>query len=293
MNVKRFYRNELPEQNEMVMVKVLREDEEFGYYCELLEYNGVEGFLPLSELVKTKYAKKHILKPDQILPMSISKVDGNNINLTKKRVTNEESDLKKESYKICTDINKFINECYIMYKKNNINNDILDIESFMDLTIWKLYEDNDSNYLKVYQDILHKPNSIITPNIFTNDLIDLAINDINKRISFTNKIVVIDIKLIILETEPISKIKQILNLDSLKLDYNIKVIVMTSPFYKIKIEGDFEKLDIDIINKIKNHIINNSKNIKSIVNISDPKVEKEATCKFKYYADYVLENFSF
>ncbi len=288
----RFFRNELPQSDEMVMVKVLREDEEFGYYCELLEYDGIEGFLPLSELVKTKYAKKHILKPDQILPMSISKIDGKNINLTKKRITTEESDAKKESYKICTDINKFANECYIMYKSKSINNSSLSQESFMDATIWRLHEAFDSDYVKIFQHMLKEPQDVFLSDIFDKDLSKLIVNDINKRISFTNKIVCIDVKLIVTEEDAVSKIKQILNLESLNTKYNVKVLVMTSPLYRIKIEGDFENLDADMFDQIKTIINKNSEGIKSIIDISEPIIEKEATCSIKFYGDFVLKNFS-
>ncbi len=296
MKITRYFRNELPQPNDLVMVKVIREDEEFGYYCELLEYDHLEGFLPLSELVKTKYAKKHILKPNQIIPMSVSKVDGNIVNLTKKRVTNEESDSKKETFKVCNDINKFVNECYIMYQKGT-NNPTLDIVSFMDQTIWNLYDEQDNDYSKIYQIILHNPLSMLPSTIFDSGLTTSIIDDVNKRISFTNKIVNLDIKLIVTDENPVSKIKQILDLSSLTFSdstIKVKVIVMTSPIYRIKIEGDFDAYQ-EIIDQIKNQINQNIMNVNPNIKPTffNPKVEKEATCKLKYYADYVLSNFSF
>lgn len=303
MNIKRFYRNELPNPTDLVMVKVIREDEEFGYYCQLLEYNNIEAFLPLSELVKTKYAKKHILKPNQVLPMSISKIDGPNVNLTKKRVTNEEAESKKELYRYCSDINKIINECYIMYIKSNKHP--LDIESFMDYTIWNMYDTFDADYPRIYQLILHNPNTILPSNIFDSNLSTLIIVDITNRITFTNKIVYMDIKLIVTEDNPISKIKQILTINNplssaivpLNSPNNINppkitIQTLTSPNYRIKIEGDFQEYK-EITTKIKEQILLNAANIKSSITISDPIVEKEATCKIKYYADNILANFSF
>lgn len=296
MNITRYFRNELPQINDLVMVKVLREDEELGYYCELLEYGNIEGFLPLSELVKTKYAKKHILKPNQIIPMCVSKVDGNIVNLTKKRVSNEEAETKKEIFRICNDINKFVNECYVMYQKGSASS-ILDIISFMDQTIWNLYDEQDNDYSKIYQCILHNPLSMLPSTIFDSGLTNSIINDVNKRISFTNKIVNLDIKLIVTDENPVSKIKQILDLSSITFsDSTIKAraIVMSSPIYRIKIEGDFNDYQ-ETINQIKNHITQNITNINPNINHTffNPKVEKEATYKLKYYGDYVLSNFSF
>ncbi|ARF09809.1 translation initiation factor eIF-2 alpha subunit [Indivirus ILV1] len=292
MKITRYFRNELPQTNDIVMVKVVREDEEFGYYCDLLEYDHVEGFLPLSELVKTKYVKKHILKPDQVLPMSVSKIDKTLVNLTKKRLSNEESDSKKEMFRVCNDINKLVNECYIMYQKGS-QNPTLDITTFMDHTIWNLYETYDNNYFKIYQIMLHDPLCILPSNIFDNALTKAITNDINKRITYANKIVHLDLKLIVTDENPISIIKQILDLSKIQIpNCKITVLVMTSPIYRIRIEGDFNDYD-EVISLIKDQIIQNSNNTKSILDFFDPNIEKEAICKIKYYGDYILANFSF
>ena len=291
--VERFFRDELPSLNDLVMVKVIREEDEIGYYCQLLEYNNIEGFLPLSELVKKKYAKKHILKPDQVLPMAINKVEHAHkiVNLTKKRVSNEESDKKKELYRVCNDINKLINEYYRIYLSCHKNDDKLTITEFMDCTIWDLYETLENDYHKVYQHILHNPKSILSDDIFDSNFINLVADNVNKRITFTNKVINLDLKLIVIDENPISKIKEIMNLALLpgqaKNEYKIKVLVLTSPYYRVRVEGDFDNF-ADVTEQIKNQIIENSKNIKSILNFNEPKVEREATCKIKYYSEYDL-----
>ena len=295
MNIKRFFRDELPCLNDMVMVRVTREEEEYGYYCELLEYNNIEAFLPLSELVKTKYAKKHILKPNQILPMSVSRVEGStgHINLTKKRVSNEESDTKKDIYRVCCDINKLVNECYIMYSiyQKKSDTDILEISDFMDQTIWNIYAELENDYPKIYQYILHNPLHLLPETIFSPIISTFVLNDISERITFTNKIIHLDLKLIVTDENPVTKIKQIMDLSGLIIPCTIKSLVITSPIYRIRIEGDFDDYT-KIIQQIKNQIIQNSSNIKSILNFQEPKIEKEATCKLKNYADYDLANFS-
>ena len=226
--------------------------------------------------------------------MSVSKVENSStiVNLTKKRVTEQEAERKKEIYRTCVDINKLINEYYAMYlsyQKNNIcnNNDPMTINEFMDCTIWNLYETLENDYAKAYQYILHNPKSILPNDIFDLTFINNIEDNVIRRITFTNKVINLDLKLIVTDENPVSKIKQIMNLDDINLTCMIKALVMTSPFYRVRIEGDFDNF-IDIIECIRNRIIENSKNINATLQFSDPKVEKEATCKIKYYSDYDL-----
>lgn len=294
MHVKRFFRHDLPTLNDLVMVKVIREEEEIGYYCELLEYENLEGFLPLSELVKKKYAKKHLLKPGQLLAMTINKVEQNTrlVNLTRKRVTDIEDDKTKELYRTCEDINRLVNEYYSMYLtylKNDETKEVLDINKFMKQTIWNFYDVINDDYPKAYQYILQNPTCILSEFIFEHNFIVHVLEDVNKRITHTNKIVNIDINLVVPDENPVSKIKEIMDITDIQLnnpDYKIRALVMTSPHYRIKVDGPFN--DENIINLIKDKIRDNSKKHKSTLEFSELKIEKESTCKLKYYSDHDL-----
>lgn len=48
-----FYEHKVPEVDELVMARVNSIDE-MGVLCQLLEYNNLEGFLPLSELSRKR-----------------------------------------------------------------------------------------------------------------------------------------------------------------------------------------------------------------------------------------------
>lgn len=50
----RFYEREWPEEGEIVVVKVKDETFEGGLYCTLMEYNGIEGYVPISDLTRLK-----------------------------------------------------------------------------------------------------------------------------------------------------------------------------------------------------------------------------------------------
>ena len=56
----RFYENDFPEQEEFVVVKV-QSIEEMGAYVTLLEYNGVQGMILLSELSRRRIRSIHKL----------------------------------------------------------------------------------------------------------------------------------------------------------------------------------------------------------------------------------------
>ena len=295
MHVKRFYENDLPELNDLVMVKVIREEEEFGYYCALVEYEDLEGFLPLSELVKKKYAKKHLLKPGQMMAMFINKVEKQNriINLSRKRVTEEEDNNKKELFKTCDDINKLVNEYYVMYisYQKKTDHEIVDVNKFMKETIWTLYECISNDYNKAYDFILKNPTSILPTIIFDEALIVYINTDVGNRITHTSKIMILDLKLLVIDENPVTIIQEILNLDTIKIsNYKIEIFATASPHYRIKIEGPLKVEDVeqDIIEIIKNQIIENSKKYNTVIEINNPIVEKESSFKIKYYSKNAL-----
>ena len=166
MNIKRFYKREFPEIDDIVMVKITKEDE-FGYYCNLLEYEDIEGLLSLSEIIKGRFIKKHLLKPGEVLPLIIIRMDKEKkiVDLSKKKIDETEEKVVMIRYKTCLNINKIINEFYVMYLKycdiseSDIIHSIYDI---MNNTIWPLYESNETNdYNDIYKNILENPKIIL------------------------------------------------------------------------------------------------------------------------------------
>lgn len=83
----RFYERQYPEKEELVMVKVTR-SAEMGAYVSLLEYNGVEGMILMSELSKRRIrsVKKvvRVGRHEVALVLRVDKEKGY-IDLSKKR----------------------------------------------------------------------------------------------------------------------------------------------------------------------------------------------------------------
>jgi len=64
----RFYRNQYPRENDCVVVRFKRDIPSVGVYCSLLEYNGLEGMIKMSEISRSKLAKKpQILKTEEVV----------------------------------------------------------------------------------------------------------------------------------------------------------------------------------------------------------------------------------
>lgn len=83
----RFYERQYPDKEELVMVKVVR-SAEMGAYVSLLEYNGVEGMILMSELSKRRIrsVKKvvRVGRHEVVLVLRVDKEKGY-IDLSKKR----------------------------------------------------------------------------------------------------------------------------------------------------------------------------------------------------------------
>jgi len=64
----RFYRNQYPKVLDCVVVRFKRDIPSVGVYCSLLEYNGLEGMIKMSEISRSKLAKKpQILKTEEVV----------------------------------------------------------------------------------------------------------------------------------------------------------------------------------------------------------------------------------
>lgn len=303
MNIKRFYKNEFPDQEDLIMAKVLNEND-YGYNVVLLEYDNMEGFLPSGELVKKKYVKKHLLKINTVLPLVVLRVDENRriVDLSKKRVTDKDNLQMLSKYKTCTTINRLLNECYTMHLKyNNVNpnNVTHQIEDLMDSTIWKFYDDigeNDENNKNdkidsVYQNILENPKIILPNDLFTVDFIDKVNENIEKRITKTNTIIETELSLLILEENATSKIKEIFNTkNEINIDnYKIDIIIISPPHYKIRIDGNCNQKVNEIMELLKQKIIEKTNKYSCIIKFENSKIVSKLSYDIKFLGDFDLE----
>jgi translation initiation factor 2 subunit 1 len=94
----RFYQSEFPAVNDLVMVQIVR-IEEHGAYCDLLEYDHIEGMLLTTELSKRRIRSiSKLIRVGQIQCCAVLRSDNGTVDLSKKRVSAEESRIFEFKY---------------------------------------------------------------------------------------------------------------------------------------------------------------------------------------------------
>lgn len=276
----RYYQNVFPAIDDIVIVKIKDEDE-YGYYGDLLEY-CMEGFLSYSEITKKKKLfQKHPLKLGDILPLCVVRIEQNKeiIDLSKRRVKEDEIITSMEKYKHCTNINKIINELYNMYRIHYDNT--LLIEDLMSHTIWKLYDDS-LPYDKLYNNILENPKILLT-DIFDEDFITKAHINFTNRITKHNMMMETDIYLNVMEEDAINKIKTILITNIEVPDpYILHTLILAPPHYKLKLEGPCSVFGMELMNTIIKTIQDNMNGIDGQIKITGTKLVNDVRWEIKY-----------
>ena len=96
----RMYKEKFPEVDEVVMVQV-KSIAEMGAYVQLLEYNGIEGMILLSELTRRRIRSvSKLIKVGRVEPVMVLRVDKEKgyIDLSKRRVSPEDVAACEEKY---------------------------------------------------------------------------------------------------------------------------------------------------------------------------------------------------
>jgi len=293
MNIKRYYRKDFPEPEDIVMAQVVNKNE-YGYNVSLLEYDNLTGFISLADLMNGKYLqKKYMLKDNEILSLAVKEADVAKkiVLLSRKNISEEEVSNTALRYKMCTCINRLMNEIYTMYLKfSDIHSsDIIhSINNVMDDTIWRLYTE-DSDYGYIYMKILENPKILLPSELFTDEFIEKALKNINNRIIKQNMILELGITLLILEEDALNKIKDVLTFNIDEKDVRITTCVMLPPTYKVKIECSDKGKGYRILEDIKNSIQEKSKKYASKVKFDDSTLSSDISYDIKFLADYDLK----
>ena len=96
----RLYRNEVPQEGDLVVVKILNVDD-LGAKCELLEYGGIEGMLLATEYTRKRVKSlKKLIQPGNQEVLCVIHVDEKRkyIDLSKKQVTSNEIEIANNRF---------------------------------------------------------------------------------------------------------------------------------------------------------------------------------------------------
>jgi len=134
----RFYEAEFPEVEEIVMVQVVR-IVEMGAYVTLLEYDGREGMMLLSELSKRRIRSvSKLLRVGRIEVCLVLRVDKEKgyIDLSKRRVAPEDATAKEEAFARAKTIHGIMR-----HVASNSEIDVIDLCGKICWPLYKKYQD--------------------------------------------------------------------------------------------------------------------------------------------------------
>jgi translation initiation factor 2 subunit 1 len=242
-----FYPTKLPEKDELVTIRIKSIDE-ISILCSLLEYNNVEGFLPLSELSRTR-ARTVIrqMRVGQIQVVQVIRVDKEKgyIDLSKKYITETERQSGQQKYlkgKTVHSISK------LLAKTHNIP-----LEEVYTKWVWPLYD----NYTDPYDafKILAAGEEDIYSDIETcSEIKQSLVKIINHR--FAVKPVKIEAQIDVTAFfGGISIIKQSLRAGlNARPKGDIKIELISSPTFRICITTIHETKGIEVLENVINVI---------------------------------------
>jgi len=116
----RFYENEYPKIDEVVMVEV-KSIAEMGAYVSLLEYDNKEGMILLSELSRRRIRSiAKLIKVGRVEPVMVLRVDEEKgyIDLSKRRVSPEEAMVAEERYAKSRMVHTIVSHVAYLLKRN-------------------------------------------------------------------------------------------------------------------------------------------------------------------------------
>ena len=117
----RFYKNKFPKKDDYVKVRITSEDIDcHGYHAELLEYNNIEAFMPLSHISKKRRirSKKQLVDIDKIMFLQVIEVDKEKgyIDLSKKHIDEDLEGQAEIDFDYSQKLLELAYSIYILYR---------------------------------------------------------------------------------------------------------------------------------------------------------------------------------
>jgi len=291
-NIKRYYRKEYPDIEDIVVVKITGNDE-YGYSGDLIEYQNIKGFLLLSEIFKGRHVQKNIFKIGDIIAALVLNYNEKDklAELSKKKLKNDEIEEAMNNHKIRNNINKIINEIYVLHNNFYGGQNSIEIEQIMD-AIWDHYENEDEAPEKIYDNILSEPQLVLSNTLFEMDFIDSTLINIKNRTIKNDVVLAIRINLVMMEDNAVEKIKTLLCYDSTMFanmkGYNVKIQVSSSPLYKITCSGPSYDQCVQILKSITQRIKDNAKQMNCYISFDEMETIVKQHCEYKFMTRYEL-----
>ena len=238
---------------------------DLGLYVNLVDYDMIEAYVPLSELTKWKVNIQKIFKYDKVYPCIVHNIDkiSKFINLSYIKIKEPERERLMEQFNYAERIN---NICEIVNKENK--------DSSNKYKLLEQYMFNDSSVEELYTSILENPIKYFDEEygILIKSRIKIELYESMK-----------EFQLIICQEDGLNKLKLVLSKLQLYLnENNIQGVVecVSSPIYCIRLKHDILQEDYftEIFQKFQEII--DSINTKAIFNERELKTYKEKRYDF-------------
>jgi translation initiation factor 2 alpha subunit (eIF-2alpha) len=247
---------------------------DLGVYVKLIDYDDIDGFIPLTEINKYKVSIQKIFKHDKIYPCLVSSYEKDLINLSYMRIKEKERERLLEQFNFAQRINT-ITELVNEYRITNNLNEIKLLESYM-------YDDSTIQIL--YDAILESPSKYFGEE---------SIEPIKNRIKIEPSESLKEFQLIICQEDGLNILKKTLKLfqsfidetyiDSNLIDSNLidaKIECISSPIYAIRFKhlDNCTELLKELFNKFEKILENNM--INAILTENELKTYKQKSKHF-------------
>lgn len=223
----RFYENEYPQEDEVVMGRVLRVDNVTGAYVSLLEYNNIEALIMFSEITRKRARSVHrLIKVGKKEPLLVTKVDAEHgfIDLSRKRVNPEDVNACEERY------NKHLKVHNIM--KQTAAHLEEDLEALYKRIGWPLNKHFNSIY-EAFLISLNEPDTVWSKVDIDEKTRDLLAENISKRMKPVSYKVCATFEISCFTFEGIDAIKRAISSREENKEFEISIRLISSPLYEI------------------------------------------------------------
>merc|ERR1712063_15611 len=247
----RMYEQELPNQDELVVVRV-NKVEEFGAYVTLLEYNNIEGMILSSEVSRKRIRSIHkylrIGKQDVMQVLRVDKEKGY-IDLSKKYVTDDYVEPTIERFTKSKTVHSIMKHCAVTCG--------MPVKDLLEKVAWPLYdeysnedEEEEGHALDGLHAILLDP-TLLDKYELEDNVKDCLIKEITHRLAEQPFKIQAQVDLTCFTTEGVRAIQEALNAGkqlaeekNQKLDINL----LSTPTYRILTQCTDKQLGMDIVN---------------------------------------------
>ena len=261
----RFYKNKLPQIDDIVVCKVNKIDKD-AIYVNLLEYDNMEGMVQLSN-ASTRKKKRSVclLKENKQYPLLVISIDEDKgyIDLSNKFVSDDDKNDSLEKYELYLKVLKIFNNfIYSIFKSEFTEQDL---ENYAEKTIWKFDKNKCYKYIS---DIYFENGNM--------DILDLNEDEKVKYKCSLEKFFgtfEISTKLNFILRNPnfggVNSIKELLN--EIYEKYNLSIKLDTSPNYNIEKISKNKEENENTLNIISQFIENKANQLNMIYSYSEIK----------------------